>query len=195
MKKIIRSFRPIYPTPAAMITCVSETGVPNIITLGEVFNISLAKPPIVGIAIRKVTYSHGLISNTREFAINMPSRSLLEQTDYCGAVSGRDIDKFKSSGLTPVPASIIQVPLIAECPINLECRCISIQEVGDHDLFLGEVVKSHADESVLGVDGNVDYAKLESFCFMFHYGSKAEYWSIGEKLSDAFFMRKKIKPR
>jgi len=192
MKKTIRGFRPIYPTPAALISCISKTDVPNIITLGEVFNISIGKPLIVGIAIRKERYSHGLISDTREFAINLPKRDLLEQVDYCGAVSGRDLDKFKSSGLTQVPASVIRPPLIAECPVNLECRCISIQEVGDHDLFLGEVVKTHADESILGPDGTVDYAKLETFCFMFHYGRKAEYWSIGEKLSDAFFMRKKL---
>lgn len=190
-KKKIRGFRGVYPTPAAMITSISADGKPNIITLGEVFNVSLGKPPITGIAIRKATYSHGLISESGEFVINLPSRALMDQTDYCGAVSGRDADKFAESGLTPVASTRVRPPLIGECPINLECVVHSIQEIGDHDLFLGEVVEAHADDSVLDEEDNVDYAKLEAFCFMFNFGLKGEYWSIGDKLSDAFYRRRK----
>ena len=97
-KVTIKPFRAVYPTPAALITCVSATGRPNIITLGEVFNISLSQPPIVGIAIHKKRYSHLLISESRQFVINMPSEDLLEQTDRCGTCSGRDVDKFAETG-------------------------------------------------------------------------------------------------
>jgi len=173
-----------------MISSISADGKPNIITLGEVFNVSLGKPPITGIAIRKATYSHGLISESREYVINHPTRKLIEKADYCGSVSGRNVDKFAEAGLTAVPASVVRPPLIGECIINLECKVLSIQEIGDHDLFLGEVVAAHADESVLDGDDTVDYAKLDAFCFMFNFSRKAEYWSIGEKLSDAFLMRK-----
>ena len=150
MSKIsARAFRPVYPTPAALITSISEDGTPNIITLGEVFNVSLGKPTIAGIAVRKATYSHGLISQSGEFAINLPTTKLIDQVDYCGCVSGRQADKFAESGLTAVSAVHIRPPLIEECPVNLECKVLSIQEVGDHDLFLGEVLEVHADERQL----------------------------------------------
>ena len=185
-KKTPKAFRPVYPTPAAMITSISEDGVPNIITLGEVFNVSLANPPIAGIAVRKATYSHGLISRSREFGINLPTSRLLKKTDFCGGVSGRDVDKFAETGLTAIPSKHIKPPLIDECPVNLECRVLSIQEVGDHDLFLGEVLEIHVDGSALDDSGQIDYTRLDVLCFLFNLSGKAEYWSIGEKLSDAF---------
>ena len=169
-----------------MITSISKDGTPNIITLGEVFNVSLSGPPIVGIAVRKARYSHELISQAGEFTINFPGAGLLKETDLCGCISGRDRDKFAESGLTPVPAQYVKPPLIGECPVNLECRVLSIQEVGDHDLFLGEVLQVHADESVMKESGEIDYAKLDIVCFLDNMSGKAEYWSIGEKLSDAF---------
>jgi flavin reductase (DIM6/NTAB) family NADH-FMN oxidoreductase RutF len=190
-KRVVNAFRPVYPTPASMITSVDAAGRANIITLGEVFNVSLGNPPVAGIAVRKATYSHGLITECGEFVINHPDRSLIRQTDLCGSISGRDVDKFSEAGLTAVPAKVVRPPLIDECVFNLECKVLTIQEIGDHDLFLGEVVAAHASESVLDADGAIAYAKLDAFCFMFNFGQKGEYWSIGRKLSDAFFMRKR----
>ena len=108
--------RPVYPTPAALITSADAAGHPNIITLGEVFNISIRRPVILGIAMRPATYSHTLVSQTREYVVNLPTRSILDQVRFCGSVSGRDVDKFERSGLTPAPATVVRPPLIAECP-------------------------------------------------------------------------------
>ena len=176
-KRQVRPHRPIYPTPAGLITSVDVAGKPNIITLGEVFNISIARPVILGIAIRKATYSHKLISETREYVVNLPTRDIAEQVWYCGSVSGRGVDKFAVSGLTPLPASQVKPPLIAECPINLECRVSAIQVVGDHDLFLGEVVVQHVDENVLSDDGKIEVSKLNAFAFVL-----GEFWSLGAKM-------------
>ena len=123
----VRPNRPVYPTPAALITCADEAGKPNIITLGEVFNISISRPVILGIAIRKSRYSHELISRTREYVVNMPTRAIADQVWACGRISGREVDKFQAAGLTPVPAAVARAPLIAECPINVECRVTAIQ--------------------------------------------------------------------
>ena len=95
MKKEIKPYRPVYPSPAALITSADSKGGANIITLGEVFNISVRDPVILGIAVRPATYSHGLISETREFVINLPTVKILEKVDRCGVVSGRTCpDKF-----------------------------------------------------------------------------------------------------
>ena len=176
-KRQVTPSRPVYPTPAGLVTSVDAEGQPNIITLGEIFNISISEPVILGIAVRKERYSHQLISQTREYVVNLPTRAIADQVWYCGSVSGRDVDKFAESGLTPLSASAVAPPLIAECPVNIECRVIGIQEIGDHDLFLGEGLVQHVDEAAFGPDGRVDVRKLDGFAF-----AQGEFWSFGEKI-------------
>lgn len=176
-KKQVPPNRPVYPTPAALITSVDEDGTPNILTLGEVFNISISEPVILGIAIRQSRYSHTLISQTREYVVNLPTTAIADKVWYCGSVSGRDVDKFAESGLTPLPASAVKAPLIAECPINIECKVTDIQVIGDHDLFLGEGVVQHVDEEVLAPGGRIDVGKLDGFAFV-----GGEFWTFGRRI-------------
>jgi flavin reductase (DIM6/NTAB) family NADH-FMN oxidoreductase RutF len=152
-------------------------GKANIITLGEVFNISIGRPVILGIAIRKERYSHALISETREYVVNLPTRAIAEQVWFCGRVSGRNADKFEGSGLTALPATIVRPPLIAECPINVECKVIDIQVVGDHDLFLGEAVAQHVDEDVFDAKGRIAVEKLDGFAFVL-----GEFRALGSRI-------------
>ncbi len=184
MKRLIKPSRPIHPSPAALVSSVDEAGRANIITLGEVFNISIASPVIVGIAIAKPRYSHELISKTREYVVNLPTAAMVEAVDRCGCVSGRKVDKFASFGLTALPASEVRPPLIAECPINVECRVIDIREIGDHDLFLGEVVAEHVDEAALDGEGRVDASTLDVLCYV-----QGEYWSVAARLGRHGFTR------
>jgi flavin reductase (DIM6/NTAB) family NADH-FMN oxidoreductase RutF len=178
MNKIqVPPHRPVYPTPAALITCADEDGRPNVLTLGETCNISISRPVILGIAIRKSRYSHELISRTREYVVNLPARSIAEQVWFCGRTSGRDVDKFEESGLTPLPATVVRAPLIAECPVNVECRVIGIQEIGDHDLFLGEAVAQHVDAAVLDAGGKIRVEMLDGFAFVL-----GEFWTLGQKI-------------
>ena len=184
-KKRIKPFRPVYPSPAGLVTSVSADGRPNIITLGEIFNISISSPVILGIAIRKERYSHSLISTTREYVVNCPTSSMVEVVDQVGSVSGRTIDKFATFNLTPVPADSVQPPLIDECPMNMECRVIGIHEIGDHDLFLGEVVAVHIIEEALDEQGRVIVDKLDPLCYM-----HSEYWALGKRLGPHGLSRK-----
>jgi flavin reductase (DIM6/NTAB) family NADH-FMN oxidoreductase RutF len=157
---------------------VDAAGRPNIITLGETFNISIARPVILGIAIRKERYSHELISATGEYVVNLPTVDIADQVWTCGRTSGRDVDKFAQAGLTPVPATVVKPPLIAECPVNLECKVIGVQVIGDHDLFLGEVVAQHVDEDVLDENGKISVEKLNGFAFVL-----GEFWTLGHSVA------------
>jgi len=94
-------------------------------------------------------YYHKLIEETREFVVNVPSQNLVKQTVFCGSVSGRDHDKFKETGMTPIPAIKVKPPIIQECVSNLECKVIASYECGDHTLYVGEVVATHVDEGML----------------------------------------------
>ncbi|HEY5587126.1 MAG TPA: flavin reductase family protein [Ruminiclostridium sp.] len=188
MKKIMDSkFRPVNPSPAALITSVDKDGKPNIIALAEVFNISISQPVIAGIGIRPATYSHSLIQESGEFVINLTTSELAEKVDACGSISGRaGHDKFKLFGLTQVAASFVKPPLIKECPVNLECKVVGINRIGDHDLILGEVVAVHADEDKLDANGGLDLEKLDLLVYM-----SGSYWSLGKKIGNHGFTNKK----
>ncbi len=172
--------RPIYPTPAGLVTTVDKAGRPNIITLGEIFNLSIRQPVIVGIGVAPARYSHELLCECREFVVNLPRASLLEQVVACGRMSGREQrDKFALTGLTPLPAQQVRPPLIAECPINLECRLLGEPEsIGDHDLFKGEVLVEHIDAELLDENGVLRVDQLDMLIF-----ARWELWTAGRRLA------------
>jgi flavin reductase (DIM6/NTAB) family NADH-FMN oxidoreductase RutF len=183
--RIETPFRPVFPSPAGLIVSADEGGKPNIMTAGEIFNIGLKNPCIIGIALRKATYSHGLISRTGEFTANLPSRSLLEKVDGIGMVSGRDgRDKFAEFGLSPLPSLSVKPPIVGECPVNLECRVLSITVAGDHDLFLGEVLCMRVDAGKVGENQRMLIDRMEGFLY-----AEWEYYGVGEKLGNFGFSK------
>ncbi len=174
----IQPRRPVYPTPVGLITSVDAQGRPNIIALGEVFNLSIVQPVWVGIAVRAATYSHGLIKAQGEFVVNLPTADLLDAVLECGSCSGRDgIDKFHRFGLTPRPAVLVKPPLIEECPVNLECQLVAMHSVGDHDLFIGHVVMQHVNKALVSVHGEIDAGKLDPIIMM-----PKSFWRRGDKI-------------
>lgn len=134
-----------------MATCVDSEGRANIITLGMYMPISF-KPCLVCIGVSPKRYSHDLIAESGEFVVNAPSIDLVEETHFCGTRSGRDVDKFAETGLTPAPARRVKPPIIEECFGHLECRVVQSHVCGDHTLFVGEVLAAYADEGVLSGD-------------------------------------------
>ena len=184
-KQLQKPFPALYPAPLVLVTCVDEQGKPNIVTLAWV-GTAAAKPPQVTLAIRPSRYSHALISQTGEFAINISTEDLLPMVDQCGHVSGTRTDKFAQTGLTPEPASQIQPPLIAECPVNLECKLTQTIPLGSHDLFIGEIVAVHVDEELLDERGTIDYSKAGAVAYLGN-----EYWSLGKCLRTSGFTLKK----
>jgi flavin reductase (DIM6/NTAB) family NADH-FMN oxidoreductase RutF len=174
-----------YPWPLVLVSCVDEDGKPNIITIGA-SSICCSHPPIVGVAIGVRQYSLGLINRTEDFGVNIPTLDQLEPSDLCGSISGRSLNKFEEVGWTPQPSTQIESPLIEECPISMECKLVQTAHLGNHDWLMGEIVAVHADESVLGEDGSLDFARTNpALCF---YG---EYWSLGQKVADWHFARRR----
>jgi flavin reductase (DIM6/NTAB) family NADH-FMN oxidoreductase RutF len=174
----------LYPVPAVMVTCGPRER-PNIIALAWVGTVC-SDPPMVGISIRPSRYSHELITQHGEFAVNVPTAKQVDIVDYCGTVSGRDVDKFSEAGLTPLPGSAIGTAIIAECPLNLECKVQQVLSLGSHDLFLGEIVAVQVDEEVLTAQKQVDLSQARPLAF----GAR-EYWGLGERLASYGFSAKK----
>jgi flavin reductase (DIM6/NTAB) family NADH-FMN oxidoreductase RutF len=163
------------------VTTVDAQGNPNIITLGEIYNASIREPVIVGIGLAPARYSHQLIRESREFVVNLPRAALLDKVLACGKTSGRDgKDKFRLAGLTPLPAQVVKPPLIAECPINLECRLWGEpQTIGDHDHFYGEVLVEHVDADLLDEAGALRLDQLDMLIF-----ARWTFWSAGRQIGD-----------
>ena len=135
----------LYPLPVVMVSLADRDGRPNIITLAWVGTVC-TNPPMVSISVRPERYSYPILKETGEFVINLTTKELAFATDYCGVKSGRDVDKFKEMGLTPIPASEVKAPMIKESPVNIECKVRQILPLGSHDMFLADVVAVHADE-------------------------------------------------
>jgi flavin reductase (DIM6/NTAB) family NADH-FMN oxidoreductase RutF len=148
----------------------------NIITLAWVGTLC-SGPPLVGIGVRPNRHSHGLIVDEGEFVVNLPRAEQVKWVDYCGVVSGRDEDKWAACGFTPAAASQVEVPLIAECPVNIECRLHQTVSLGTHDLFIGQVVAVQMDEDVLDERGHLDLTKASPFAFL-----NGEYRQVGDVL-------------
>ncbi len=165
----------LYPVPVVLVSCGSRDRA-NIITIAWC-GVACSKPPIVSISIRPSRYSNGIIRETCDFVINIPSRKLLKETDICGTVSGRDKDKFGLCGFTKSDPSIVKSPMIKECPTNIECKVTQILSLGTHDMFLGEVVKVHHETSILGKEGKANYFKAAPIVY-----NQGEYWSLGKRI-------------
>ncbi len=177
MKKEMKAMTALMPCPAVLLS-VRGKKKPNIITLSWAANVC-SDPPSVAVGIRKVRYSHELVKEAGEFVLNIPGSDLLESVQFCGAKSGRDHDKFSECGLTPIPATKVDAPMIEECIISLECRTTKIVEVGVHDLFIAEVIAVHIDDSVLDAKGRFEPARANLFAYL---PLNAQYWNIGEQL-------------
>ena len=185
-KREIEPSAVLYPVPVALVTCGDIDAKPNIITIAWT-GIICSEPPMVSISVRPHRYSAALIKEGREFVLNIPSESLLEKTDRCGVISGRDHDKFKEVGLTPVRAKMVKCPLIAECPVNLECKVTEMKPLGTHEVYMAQVVACHADEKVLR-DGEIQIRKARPLVYC---PVNDEYWNLGSKVGDYQFTSKK----
>jgi len=106
------------------------------------------RPPLVSVAINVGHYTHELITASREFVLNVPGEDLLEAIQFCGSRTGRGRDKLAEAGLTPLPATRVEAPVIAECLGHMECRLVEAPVFGDHALFVGQVVAAAAEEEL-----------------------------------------------
>jgi flavin reductase (DIM6/NTAB) family NADH-FMN oxidoreductase RutF len=176
MKIKKKPYTALFPCPVVLVTCVDPKRVANIITLAWAGTVC-SEPPAVGLGIRPSRYSHNLIKNSKEFVVNIPPARLVKETDYCGVTSGKDVDKFTETRLTPEPADKVKAPLIRECPVNMECKLKSTVPLGAHHLFIGEIVQVHIDQDVLDEKGHIDFKKADPFTY-----NQGEYWTLNKKI-------------
>lgn len=135
----------LYPLPAVMVSCGSVPDEYNIITIAWTGTIC-SDPAMCYISVRPGRHSYKIIRNNGEFVINLTTKALAFATDWCGVKSGNKHKKFNEMGLTPIPATKVNAPMIKESPVNIECIVKDIKELGSHHMFISEVVAVNVDE-------------------------------------------------
>lgn len=175
----------LYPLPVIMVSVADKEGRNNIITIAWAGTIC-SNPPMVSISVRPERYSYDILKETGEFVINLTTKDLTYATDYCGVKSGRDVDKFKEMGLTALPGKEVKAPLIAESPVNIECKVTQVIPLGSHDMFLAEVIAVHVDEKYMDEKGKFHLDKAEPIAY-----SHGDYLATGELLGTFGYSVKK----
>ncbi len=188
MKKQWKAGTLLYPVPAVMVSCGADEAEHNIITISWIGTIN-SDPPMLSISIRKSRHSYDIIRRNMDFVVNLASKELAHATDWCGVRSGKDFDKFKEMKLTPEKAQLVKAPLIAESPLNLECKVKQIIPLGSHDLFIAEIVMVNYDDSLMDDESgkfNLDKAQL----IMYSHGM---YYQLGNQIGKFGFSVEKKK--
>jgi flavin reductase (DIM6/NTAB) family NADH-FMN oxidoreductase RutF len=179
----------VYPAPAFVVGTYDKNGRPNAATVAW-SGICCSQPPCIGISLRKATHSYDSIIGRKAFTVNVPSEVHVKEVDYFGIASGRKVDKFAKTGMTPVKSDLVDAPFIAEFPFILECKLIHIIELGLHTQFIGEIMDIKADESMVGEDGTISVEKVKPIILI---PEIRKYFGIGQYLGKTFSIGKKIR--
>jgi flavin reductase (DIM6/NTAB) family NADH-FMN oxidoreductase RutF len=155
----------LFPVPVVLVTCgVGQDA--NVFSLNRIASCN-AEPPMISISVRPQRASHDLIDQWGEFVVNIPWQNMGVISDFVGTTTVRKLDKWQATGLTPLPAQVVQVPLLAECPVNLECQVRQVLRLPSHSLFVAEVVAIHAEASVLNEHQEVKF-DLDKIGLVYH---------------------------
>jgi flavin reductase (DIM6/NTAB) family NADH-FMN oxidoreductase RutF len=178
----------IYPVPAVLVSCGNQDVGFNIITIAWTGTLCTS-PALCYISVRPERYSHGLIEKTGEYVINLTTRKLAYATDWCGVKSGREVDKFKEMKLTPDKAQKVACPLIAESPLNIECRVQDVVRLGSHDMFISEVLAIDAEETLINPKtGAFQLSQADPICYV-----HGRYFALGRMLGSFGYSVRKTK--
>ncbi|NJL59329.1 MAG: flavin reductase family protein [Desulfobacteraceae bacterium] len=177
----------IYPTPVWCVGSYDAKGNPNVMTIAW-GGICCSKPPCVTISLRKATYTYSNIMERQAYTLSVPSVRYAREADYFGMASGRNVDKFKETGLTPVRSELADAPYVGEFPMVLECKVIHHYEIGLHTHFVGEILDVKADDDMLNEDGNPDIEKIQPLVYS---PEVQQYHAIGSFIGKAFEIGKK----
>ncbi|MCI5883185.1 MAG: flavin reductase family protein [Eubacterium sp.] len=176
----------LYPVPAVMVSCGREKEIPNIITVAWTGTIC-SDPAMLSISVRPERYSYGIIRETKEFVVNLTTKDLARATGWCGVKSGRDVDKFQQMHLTAAKAIHLKsAPIIAESPVNIECKVKEVLELGSHHMFLAEVAGVQISEKYMNETGKFELNDTGLVAY-----SHGEYFTLGEKIGKFGYSVKK----
>ena len=133
-------YRLLEPGPVVLVS-TARGGHPNVMTMSW-HTMMEFEPPLVGCVISDRDYTFETLRRTKECVIAIPTAELAAQVVGCGNTTGRTVDKFARFGLTPLPASRVSAPLVAQCYVNLECAVQDARLARRYSFFVLRVLKA-----------------------------------------------------
>ncbi|MBN1966836.1 MAG: flavin reductase family protein [Anaerolineae bacterium] len=157
MKVNIGAVPYMYPVPIVLVGALVEDA-PNFVTIGDCGLMGI-RPPLVFVSSHRDHYTNQGILANQAYSINLPTTNMLTITDYCGTVSGQDVDK--GALFETFYGALGTAPLIARCPVNLACRVVKEFCIEHRQIFVGEVVETFVSEQyVVERNGKREVADL-----------------------------------
>jgi len=190
MKKSIGAQPIVYPTPVFVVGTYDSAGKPNVMTAAW-GGICCSAPPCVSIALREATYTYRNILERKAFTISIPSEKYVKEADYFGIASGKHVDKFSATGLTPAKSEVVNAPYVNEFPFVLECQLLRSVEIGGHTQFIGEIKDTKVDEDLVKDDDPL----IEKIAPLIFALDNFSYYGVGKYVAKAFSIGKEIKQK
>ena len=170
----------LYPMPMTLVGADLPSG-PNFMPIAWINRVQMSPPRVAG-GMNKQHATNAGIREHGEFSVNVPSVDLVAATDWCGLNSaGRGVDK--SLPFEVVRGTLEHAPMIAECPVCLECRVSQVVDLGSHELFVADIVATWTEERFLDDRGRPDITKVRPFTLTM---PDNRYWALGEQVGDAW---------
>ncbi len=172
------------PVPPALVTCGTMEK-PNVLTIAWT-GITCTHPAMTYISVRPSRHSYKHIEESGEFVINLPTSAMAKATDYCGMKSGAKVQKLEKCKLELLPGSEVSAPIIAQCPVSLECRVTQKIPLGSHTMFLAEILAVQVEERFVDSKGKLNLQQAGLLAY-----AHGEYFALGRKCGDFGFSVKK----
>jgi flavin reductase (DIM6/NTAB) family NADH-FMN oxidoreductase RutF len=182
MKTSLGARSAAYPTPVFIVGTYDADGKPNGMAVAW-GGICCSDPPCVAVSVRKATYTYSNLVERNAFTVSIPSVDHVKEADYFGIASGREVDKFAATGLTPVRSELVDAPYVDEFPVVLECEVVNVAELGLHTQFVGQIMDVKVDEGCLDENGKLSAALVRPFSWA---PIDNHYYALGERLGRGF---------
>ena len=150
----------IQPRPNVLVSCRSVEGEDNALAVAYCCNCSY-DPPLVMVGIVPSRYSYKMIKESGCFVVNLVEKNYKETFDYLGSKSKRDEDKLAKMNVRIEEAQTINAPILADCPVNIECKIVDSIVTGSHEMFAATIEHVHANTDLLDEKGAIDFSKID----------------------------------
>ncbi|MBU1230073.1 MAG: flavin reductase family protein [Proteobacteria bacterium] len=187
MKRNLGAVNALYPSLTTIVGAVVD-GRPNFLAIAHVGIMNHGQPQYLSFGINKTHHTNQGILEHREFSVCIPGQELVAETDYVGLVTGKNTDKSRVFEL--FWGELAHAPLIQGCPVCMECRLERVLDFATHDVFVGEIVATHAEENVLRADGKIDIGRVRPLLFDM---ASIRYWSLGAEVAPCWSVGKRLK--
>jgi flavin reductase (DIM6/NTAB) family NADH-FMN oxidoreductase RutF len=149
----------LQPAAKVLVSCRGTDGKNNALAVAYCCNCSY-DPPMVMVGIVPTRHSYHMVKDTGCFVVNLVTADQKTMFDYLGSHSGRDEDKFATLGVAITEGEKVKAPLLADCPVSIECTVVDSIVTGSHEMFVGKVEAVHADSDLVNEDGNINFSQL-----------------------------------